>query len=1448
MPARPSTVPLAPPGGASAPGDDAAARRLWLWLCLAAALVAHLGFVPGEPGSVLTAEALNYDDPQVLAEAGAKGWGELLTGVTYFAYKPVYFLSLKLDLLVSDGPGFSHAVNLLLFLGCVALVARLLTDLTRSPFVGGACALLLAVHPVHVESVAWIAGRKDVLSLLLVLLAHRTYRRARAAGRVSWGAPVLLLLGGLAKGTVWTYAGVLALDEVLEARHLRRPGALRRLLPVVLVGLGGVALDVVVGRAYGPGAVEHAAGTGGLAAAMAGVHAAYAAHVVAPVALSLDYAVEPAGTWGAWTAWAGLALLLLAVGAVLRGLLTRRGALAALAAGLWLLGLLPVNNVWPRTTTLMADRYLLLAALGAYLLLAALLARAGGARAWLLGVAAVALGILSVQRTRTFFRSETVWADATDTVPGSALAWTQRGLDAATRGAFVSALACADRAVALAPRAELLVKARLLRGGALLGLGRTEELLAEAVAAAGVARQLADAAQGPAARERARAVEAEAEVLRGQGLEASGEDALARNAYARAVDLDPENPVAHYNLGSLWAKPEVLEKESQRARFHLRRARELARSDRPALALNADIQYATVLAMTGFPEQALEIYAQAEQTHGRRPEILFARAQQLLAMGRTEAALADLAAVRREHPDHPRAARLVYDLYVGDGTRLLREARKAADGPAARTTALQKALERFEHAASQNGDWVDAWLGAGDALYEQGRLLPARERYRRALAASGNAPWIRNLVVRATVLEAAYTARHAADAAARRAAAEGMAEALAEGTERVDLGIVPLESELPALRAAAARRREPAPVSEWADGVLLAAAFLAVGDDGRAEGELTRVLHQRPQEQGAPEMLEAALFLRAAVYQRAASAEALREARNDYGLLAVRRPDDPLPRLRQLQVDLTAAGARHRTAQGWQPRPEVLAEARARVAAVEAPGAPELTPQGRRAYEEARAVVRDAERVTEASQALARAQDAVLAFSAATPASVEAGLLSAEIEMQREQWVQALRRLNRLRERFPQHPSVLRGQAAVYVRQYQALQDRSLLSEALRALQQASDLDPRDPRTALDASNTRRVAGDQQGALALAQRAATFENLPGGPAARVLAAITLAMGVNSLENGDEKAARRAVEAARRVDPASAASFVLEARILLERERKPLEALKPATKAKELEPVSTEVDRLLAQIHHQLGLQGQLRVVSLRDLPAPEVKDPAAWARLDEAGRARARAEHAQAQEDLVRRREAARDRAIQDFEAALRYDPDAEQAGAARMALAALRRTDPESVRQRAQAAMEAQSEASLHLADGRYVDAYNKADEALRLKGDYPRAAYTLLVAGYERLRLNTDLPEETRREVTNRCFEALRLLDSLDLEDQYPERHLRRGLLNEYLYRRDAQEDARQAALKAYRRFLGAVRPRADGSEDPLATTARARLADLERGQAPRPPDPPAGGAGPR
>jgi tetratricopeptide (TPR) repeat protein len=143
-----------------------------------------------------------FENPHVL---GGLAWANItwafLTGHAA-NWHPLTWLSLMLDCqLFGPRPGWMHLTNLLLHLANVLLLFVVLKKMTGSLWSAAFVAAAFALHPMHVESVAWIAERKDVLStffLLLTLAAYISYVKRRSLARY-FLTILLFVLGLLAK-------------------------------------------------------------------------------------------------------------------------------------------------------------------------------------------------------------------------------------------------------------------------------------------------------------------------------------------------------------------------------------------------------------------------------------------------------------------------------------------------------------------------------------------------------------------------------------------------------------------------------------------------------------------------------------------------------------------------------------------------------------------------------------------------------------------------------------------------------------------------------------------------------------------------------------------------------------------------------------------------------------------------------------------------------------------------------------------------------------------------------------------------------------------------------------------------------------------------------------------------------------------------------------------------
>jgi tetratricopeptide (TPR) repeat protein len=148
-------------------------------------------------GQTLRHEFVNYDDDQYFSSNSHVQHGLTRGGVAWAFrtmlasnWHPLTWLSLMLDVeLFGPGPVGPHLTNVLLHAANTVLLFLLLRRLTDALWPSAFVAAVFAIHPLHVESVAWVAERKDVLSGLFFMLALLMYARfAQCVTSGTWPA------------------------------------------------------------------------------------------------------------------------------------------------------------------------------------------------------------------------------------------------------------------------------------------------------------------------------------------------------------------------------------------------------------------------------------------------------------------------------------------------------------------------------------------------------------------------------------------------------------------------------------------------------------------------------------------------------------------------------------------------------------------------------------------------------------------------------------------------------------------------------------------------------------------------------------------------------------------------------------------------------------------------------------------------------------------------------------------------------------------------------------------------------------------------------------------------------------------------------------------------------------------------------------------------------------
>jgi tetratricopeptide (TPR) repeat protein len=490
-------------------------------------------------------------------------------------FRPVVSLSYAADYALWGARPFGfHLTNLLLHFGCCWLVYRIGLREPIPRRAALAAAALFAVHPVHVESVAWISGRTDLLCAIFLLAAFLACRSSeRGSGPVRGLLPPLLFGAALfAKEMAATLPLLVFADRWLAADEdggrLRRAGSATWPLLVVLV-LYLLARRLVLGPAPDP-LFE----LGPLSWALSAVFvlARYVTLLLLPVGLDAHYPHAPLESaadpfflvsaallavvgWGAWWLW-------------------RRDPRSAFWLGWILVSLLPVLALGRFGDVLLADRFLYIPSIGLALLAGRAVARWAGTEApaprrrALAATALLILGVLAVQsasRCRVWKDDLTLFRDMLRTSPASALVRNNLGLALYARGEYAQAIEEFRVAVALAGDYAL---ARNNLASALERTGRPREALAEYLAALEIAPALMEAgvnagnllvrlgrpAEGfglleAALRDNPRSVAALNSMA--GALEFAGRDDEALDYVERIASIDPSHAESRYLLGKI---------------------------------------------------------------------------------------------------------------------------------------------------------------------------------------------------------------------------------------------------------------------------------------------------------------------------------------------------------------------------------------------------------------------------------------------------------------------------------------------------------------------------------------------------------------------------------------------------------------------------------------------------------------------------------------------------------------------------------------------------------------------------------------------------------------------------------------------------------------------------------------------------------------------------------
>jgi protein O-mannosyl-transferase len=511
---------------------------------------------------------------------GSAAWSLTATGAAN--WHPLTWMSHMADVsLWGMRPGGHHATSVLLHAANALLVFLLLRRGTGAAGRSAAAALLFALHPLRVESVAWVAERKDVLSTLFGLAAIGAWAawvRRRHPG--AYAASLALFAASLMSKATFVTLPFLLL--ILDFWPLGRIGPTRKTQPaaaspslsrVLLEKVPYLFLSAAAGlitlRAQRAGGATEALPVALFPRVENAIVACarYLGKIFWPTKLAVLY--PHAGTSLGWKTWAAAALLAVISAAAVA---LRRRHPYLLAGWIWyLVALLPVIGLVQVGWQSIADRYTYVPSLGigaAIVWTVAETAPKGLPRPWLAAASAavlLALSVLTVRQIATWRDSLALYEHAVAVTGPNETMQIDLGNELARRGRTEEAARHFSEALRIAPGSKdslyALGSLALARGRYGEARERFEEAVrlhpsfaeAEIQIAVSYIRESrpADAVTHAGRALGIRPAMPDALYVLGSALDALGRAAEAKEQYEAAIAARPDYAEAHQNLGDL---------------------------------------------------------------------------------------------------------------------------------------------------------------------------------------------------------------------------------------------------------------------------------------------------------------------------------------------------------------------------------------------------------------------------------------------------------------------------------------------------------------------------------------------------------------------------------------------------------------------------------------------------------------------------------------------------------------------------------------------------------------------------------------------------------------------------------------------------------------------------------------------------------------------------------
>ncbi len=379
---------------------------------------------------------VSWDDTAIIKngtliqDLSANGIGRMLTEPLLANYHPITTLSLALDYAIGgEDPKVYHVINFILHLFNVVLVFVFIKALFKEQRIAFFAALLFGVHPMHLESVALIAQRKDLLYTAFYLLSMTTYVRyvnRNDSAKKQWYflSLALFLLSLLSKSMAVSLPLVLLLIDVLKGRGIIKETLLEK-VPFAFFSIVFAALAIYTQS--DAGALNTPSGFNSLIVASFGV-LVYTFKLVAPIHLSAYHPYPEIFNWSfPWYYYLTIVFPVILVGV---GYYYRKKSKEVLFGILFfLITILPVIQLIPIGSALHAERYTYVPYIGLFLSVYFILKHYASQKVVFLAITvfAVTMTFTTFQRSSVWANPRTLWTDVIQKYPNDFFGYWSRG-------------------------------------------------------------------------------------------------------------------------------------------------------------------------------------------------------------------------------------------------------------------------------------------------------------------------------------------------------------------------------------------------------------------------------------------------------------------------------------------------------------------------------------------------------------------------------------------------------------------------------------------------------------------------------------------------------------------------------------------------------------------------------------------------------------------------------------------------------------------------------------------------------------------------------------------------------------------------------------------------------------------------------------------------------------